>query len=99
MSDFKYSISTALANSPSLPAAALRTIGVSSWHKVRNWLRRSASIKNFDDSLEVINSSFYDIPFTAGLALAYETANNPQAEVLEVNQSPDDNRLTFKAKR
>jgi hypothetical protein len=42
MSDLRNSISTALANSPSLAAAALRTIGVSSWHSVRNWFRRSA---------------------------------------------------------
>ena len=42
MSDLTNSISTALANSPSLAAAARRTIGVSSWHNVRNWFRRSA---------------------------------------------------------
>lgn len=32
---FSDSNSTTLANSPNLPAAALRTIGVSSWHKLR----------------------------------------------------------------
>ena len=42
-SDFRYSASTTLANSPSFPEAALLTIGVSSWHKFRNWERNSPS--------------------------------------------------------
>ena len=48
-SDFRKSTSTTLANSPSFPEAARRTIGVSSWHRLRNWLRRSAarSVNNY----------------------------------------------------
>ena len=38
--------------------------------------------------------NFYVLPLTAGEDLAYETAKRPQAEVLEVNQSPVASRLT-----
>ena len=38
--------------------------------------------------------NFYLLPLTAGEDLAYETAKRPQAEVLEVNQSPVASRLT-----
>ena len=44
-SDFRYSGSTTLANSPSFPAAARRTIGVSSPHRFRKCLKANQKYK------------------------------------------------------
>jgi len=72
-SALSHSTSTTRANSPSFEAAARRTIGVSSWQKIRKVALNSA--------------------LTAGETLEYATLNNPQAEVRDVNQSPDANLL------
>jgi hypothetical protein len=105
MSDFRYSGSTTLASSPSLLAAARRTIGVSSWHKLRKWLLRSPGQKASNVvQIFPFNIIFFmikrlvtrtqDILRIVVDTRGYATENRPQAEVLEVNQSPVDRRLT-----
>jgi len=63
-----------LGELPSLLAAARRTIGVSSWQRLRKLTRSSA--------------------FSLSLMRGQQTANSPQLEVREVNQSPEASLFT-----